>query len=90
MSSIEEKLNTIREIQQSLSELLINMGQDQIIIESELAQLKEKWSDTQMDKFKGAAYVGNFNNALIELKAKISRSVDFLEHKYATLQSHRN
>lgn len=90
MSSIEEKLSAIREIQQSLSDLLIKLGGDQILIESELSKLKERWTDPQMAAFKSETYVGKFNGTLHNLMSRISSAVDFLEHKYSTLQSHRN
>jgi len=90
MSSIEQKLNTLREIQQSLSELVINLGQDQNIIENELSQMKERWNDSQMEVFKGGTYVGKFTGTLSSVMAKLSGAIDFLEHKYSTLQSHRN
>jgi len=90
MSSIEEKLKTIREIQQSLSELQSNLKQDQGIIDSELSQLNSRWSDQQMAVFKSGEYVGKFKGALGNLVSRLDKALSFLDNKYATLESHRN
>lgn len=90
MSSIEQKLKTIRDIQQSLSDLVIHLGEDQINLENELSQTKGQWNDTQMEVFRGAAYVSKFTGTLSSVMAKLSIAIDFLEHKHSTLQSHRN
>lgn len=90
MSSIEEKLSTIREIQQSLSELQNHLQENQNSIWSELSRMKQSWNDSQMEKFKSSDYWGSFNANLVSLMARIEKAKGFLENKYSTLSSHRN
>jgi len=89
MSSIEEKLNTITEIRESLSQLKNNLKQDQDNIDSQISQMKASWNDNQMAIFNGV-YVSKFTFNLVELMSKIDKAIGFLENKYSTLQSHRN
>ena len=90
MSSIEEKLNTLHEIIKRLQEFKVHIKQDQSSIASQLAESKSKWDDPQMERFSGNSYVGGFINSLAIISGQVDRAISFIEHKYSTLETHRN
>ena len=89
MSSIEEKLNTLREIQESLDDFQRKLKKDQDNIEEELSRIKNQWNDSQMEAFRGK-YVEKFKNDLDTLQQKLLNAAIFIDHKYSTLETHRN
>ncbi len=90
MSSIEEKLNAIAQIQVQLLAMQDLIQKDQERIQSELSNLKSHWNDSQMERFASNAYVQKFNETLSSLSARLKKAVNFLESKHSTLTSHRN
>lgn len=90
MSSIEEKLNTLREIIARLQEFKRHLKEDQSSISSQLSESKSHWNDSQMEHFSGNAYVGKFLNSLSVISSQVDKSISFLENKYSTLETHRN
>ena len=90
MSSIEEKLSTISEIIATLHEFKRNLKDDQNSLSSQLSESKNHWDDSQFERFKGNAYVGNFLESLNGINSQIDKSISFLEYKYSTLETHRN
>lgn len=90
MSSIEEKLETLMNIQSKLFELKDKMKQDKDRVDGEIAGIKDRWNDSQLARFKSDAYVGRFNGTLDNLMSRIDKIADFLANKMATLTTHRN
>ena len=90
MSSIEEKLETLMNIQNKLLELKEKMKADKDRIEGEISLLKEGWNDSQLAVFKSDTYVGKFNGTLENLIIRIDKIVNFLMYKMSTLTTHRN
>lgn len=90
MSSIEEKLSTLREIISQLQEFKRHIKEDQSSISAQLSESKNQWNDPQMERFSGNAYVGKFLNSLSALNSQVEKSLSFLENKYSTLETHRN
>lgn len=90
MSSIEEKLETLMNIQMKLFELKDKMKQDKNKIDGEISGMKDRWNDSQLALFKSDTYVGKFNATLDNLMTRIDKIADFLANKMSTLTTHRN
>lgn len=90
MSSIEEKLETLMNIQMKLFELKDKMNQDKNNVESEISSIKNSWNDSQLTLFKSDTYCGKFYGSLDELIARIDKIAGFLTNKMSTLTTHRN
>lgn len=90
MSSIDEKLEALMNIQMKLLELKDQMKNDRDNIEGGISQMKDRWNDSQLGLFKSNAYLGTFNTTLDELMRKLDKTVNFLANKMSTLTAHRN
>jgi len=90
MSSIEEKLETLMNIQMKLLELKDKMDQDKNHVEGEISAMKDRWNDSQLALFKSDAYLGKFYATLDELQNRIDKIAGFLSNKMSTLTTHRN
>lgn len=90
MSSIEEKLRTLRDIMGYLKGFSMRLKEDQNMASSLIADAKGKWNDSQLERFSSGAYLGSFLNSLNEINSQIDKAINFLENKYSTLETHRN
>jgi hypothetical protein len=90
MSSIEEKLETLMNIQSKLFELKDKMEKDKNKVEGAISGIKGRWNDEKLALFNSDTYVGKFYATLDNLKSRIDKIADFLMNKMSTLTTHRN